>query len=64
MASREADPVGMTDIADRLGVKQQTVIMWKLRGVLPPHRWEVSGRPAWDWNRDIVPWAKDTGRLD
>lgn len=53
----------MLEIAERLGVKQNTVAIWKVRGVLPIHRWTVSGNPAWDWWRDIEPWARRTGRL-
>lgn len=49
------------EIADRLGVKQQTVAMWKYRGILPEPQWIVSGMPAWDW-KDIERWAKETGR--
>ena len=57
-----ADPVGTADIAERLGVKQQTVAMWKYRGLLPEPRWTVSGLPAWEWS-DIEKWAKSTGRI-
>lgn len=54
-------PVGLVEIADRLGVKRATVDQWKLRGLLPEPRWTVGGRPAWAW-RDIEQWAEDTGR--
>lgn len=57
-----ADPVGLSDIADRLGVKRQTAKDWKLRGLLPPPKWVVGGRPAWDWPQ-IEKWARKTGRL-
>ena len=56
-------PVGGKEVADRLGVKRETVAMWKLRGLLPPPRWTISGEDAWDWTEDIEPWAKRTGRL-
>jgi predicted DNA-binding transcriptional regulator AlpA len=56
------EPVGLIEIAERLGVKRATVDMWKLRGLLPPAKWTVGGRPAWDW-ADIMAWAKETGRL-
>lgn len=56
------DPVGSTDIADRLGVQPQTVAMWRYRGVLPEPSWFVSGMPVWNWP-DVVRWAKETGRL-
>lgn len=55
-------PVGIQEIAERLGVKRATVDQWKLRGLLPPPRWTVGGRPAWAW-LDIEDWAEQTGRL-
>lgn len=60
---RTAEPVGGLEVADRLGVKRRTVATWKIRGLLPPARWTVSGEDAWDWAEDIEPWAKQTGRL-
>jgi hypothetical protein len=59
----DADPVGAVDIARRLKVADATVKQWQWRGELPPHRWSVSGRPAWDWNVDVVPWATATRRF-
>lgn len=56
------EPVGLAEIAERLGVKQQTAQMWRHRNLLPPPRWQVSRQPAWDW-QDIQRWAKTTGRL-
>jgi hypothetical protein len=57
-----ADPVGSADIAKRLGLKRQTVAVWRKRHRdFPEPRWEVSGQPAWDW-QDIVPWLAATGR--
>lgn len=61
MPPNNCDPVGSSDIAERLGVAEQTVKTWKLRGVLPPPRWTVSGRPCWNW-ADIAKWASETGR--
>jgi ParB family chromosome partitioning protein len=58
----DADPVGVADIADRLGVKAQTVAQWKLRGLLPAPRWTVSGMAVWQW-ADVADWARSTGRL-
>jgi hypothetical protein len=55
------DPVGVMEIAERLGVKRQTVAMWKLRGLLPEPKGVVSGQPAWDYP-DVLSWAKQTGR--
>lgn len=57
------DPVGVVDIAERLGVKRQTVAMWNLRGLLPPPEWMVSKAPCWNWP-DVERWARETGRLD
>jgi predicted GIY-YIG superfamily endonuclease len=59
----EALPVGALEVAGFLGVKRETVAMWKLRGLLPSARWTVSGEDAWDWHEDIKPWAQQTGRL-
>lgn len=56
-----ADPVGLAEMADRLGVARQTAKQWRLRGVLPEPKWTVSGSPAWDW-QDIERWARQTGR--
>lgn len=57
------DPVGISDIARRLGVQRDTVQKWRTRGLLPAPRWVVGGRPAWSWSEDIEPWARTTGRL-
>lgn len=58
----ECEPVGTLDIADRLGVKKETVAMWRYRGLMPEPQWSVSKQPAWNWP-DIEQWAKETGRL-
>ena len=55
-------PVGAAEIAARLGVKPQTVHMWRHREIMPEPRWTVSGQPAWEW-REIEAWARRTGRL-
>ncbi len=59
----DLDPVGLTEIADRLDVGRQTAQNWRTRGVLPEPRWNPSAGPLWDWLLDIVPWARETGRL-
>lgn len=61
MKAEPCDPVGSDDIADRLGVKRQTVAMWRYRSLLPAPKWTVSGRPCWNWP-DVLAWAKETGR--
>lgn len=56
------DPVGIKEIAERLGVKRQTVDVWLQRRLLPDATWIVGGRPAWNWS-EIERWARKTGRL-
>ena len=60
---QSCEPVGALEVAGRLGVRRETVAMWKQRDLLPPARWTVSGQDAWDWNEDILPWATATRRL-
>ncbi len=43
------DPVGVLEIAERLGVGNVTVAQWKARGFLPSPKWTISGQDAWDW---------------
>jgi hypothetical protein len=59
---QDCDPVGVAEIARRLGVKRQTAGMWRVRQLLPPPRWTISGQPAWNWP-DVEAWARETGRL-
>ena len=61
-ATLESFPVGAAEIAERLGVRAQTVHTWRQRKLMPEPRWTVSGQPAWDWV-EIEEWAKRTGRL-
>lgn len=56
------DIVGIKEIAERLGVKQQTAAAWRYRELLPPEEGTVSGSPAWTW-ATIEEWARATGRL-
>lgn len=57
-----ADPVGMVEVAQRLGVAYRTVVTWGNRKVLPARDYTVGGRPAWEW-ATIRAWAEETGRL-
>lgn len=56
------DIVGLKEIAERLGRKQQTAAAWRYRGLLPPEEGTVSGAPAWSWST-IERWARETRRL-
>ena len=57
------EPVGPSEIAERLGIALSTAQAWGQRQVLPPLRWRVSGVPVWNW-ADVAAWAVETGRLD
>jgi len=61
-ATLQSFPVGAAEIAERLGVRAQTVHTWRQRKLMPEPRWTVSGLPTWDWN-EIEEWARRTGRL-
>lgn len=54
--------VGVKEMAERRGVKQQTAAAWGYRGLLPPPEGTVSGYSAWRWVT-IYRWARRTGRL-
>lgn len=54
-------PVGIPEIAEKLGVKRATVDQWIQRNLLPPPDWTVGGRPAWNWV-NIRRWAEENGR--
>ena len=57
-----ADPVGIADIAGRLGRPRQTVKQWNGRGWLPPPKWHASGLPLWEW-REVERHLRKTGRI-
>lgn len=59
----DVQPVGIKEIADRLGVKRRTVDQWLQRNLMPEPRWTIGGRPAWDW-ADVELWAMSTNRLE
>lgn len=57
------DPVGVLEIAERLGVQDRSVHMMIRRGRLPVPDYEtINGSRAWNW-RTILWWAGETGRL-
>lgn len=58
----DLDIVGIKEMAERLGVRQQTAAAWRHRNLLPPQEGTVSGAPAWSW-ATIERWAQETGRL-
>lgn len=59
----ECDPVGIPDIAERLGVAATTPHQWKTRGLLPAPDYTISGIVlAWDW-RKVLRWAGLNGRI-
>jgi len=58
------EPVGIVEIADRLGVTRSAVDRWRQRDIgFPAPTWTVGGRPAWAW-QSVAEWATATGRHD
>lgn len=53
----EVEPVGLVEIADRLGVPRGQLDVMRHRGQMPEPRWTVGGRPAWDWSTIEGWWA-------
>lgn len=51
------EPVGIVEIAERLGYPRPTIDQWRARGIFPEPKGLVGGRPAWDWP-DIQAWAQ------
>lgn len=57
------DVVGMSEIAELLGVARNTAYGWSRRRLLPPPDYpKVNGHQAWKAST-ILAWARDTGRL-
>jgi predicted site-specific integrase-resolvase len=56
------DLLGVAEIAALLGVRGQTVSVWRRRGQLPAP--DVTVKAADLWLREtVVEWAKRTGRM-
>lgn len=63
-------PVGIADVAGRLGVSVNTVMGWRRRSAkewvnvpsFPDSNGQISGREWWWWKR-VEDWARETGRL-
>lgn len=66
--SPASEPVGVADIARRLGVRPGTVHAWTHRfgqpyfPEFPGPEWVIGGQRLWEW-RDIEEWAVSTGRV-
>lgn len=57
------DPVGVLEMAVRLGIQDRSVHMIRRRGQLPaPDYDSVNGSRAWEWST-ILWWAGETDRL-
>ena len=57
------DPVGVLEMATRLGIQDRSVHMIRRRGQLPrPDYEQVNGSRAWEWST-ILWWAGETDRL-
>ena len=58
-----SDLVGSAEIAERLGVVRETVLLWRRRPVDFPEP-VATLQQAMDWNwRDVEAWARSSGRL-
>jgi hypothetical protein len=68
--ARDVEPVGLAEIAQRLGYPVDTVRVWRgrsLRGELrvpfpEAQPTTVSGYPWWNWT-SVWEWAEATGRV-
>jgi hypothetical protein len=55
------DLVDINLIAERLGVRLDTVNKWRHREILPAPDYPELASPVWDWET-IRKWAEETGR--
>jgi hypothetical protein len=63
VAATMADPVGIIELSERLGVKLPTGHTWRNRGILPPPDYtSINGSRAWEWHT-ILKWAGETGHI-
>lgn len=62
VASPCGDPVGVQEIAERLGLESRSVHMIGRRGQLPEPDFTTNGFRAWEWAK-ILWWAGETERL-
>ena len=57
------DPVGLNQIAERLGVPRATVDTWRHRGQLPEPELTLGPRQLlWEWAA-VEAWAREAGHL-
>ncbi len=58
-----ADPVGVREIAERLGASRKTVWKWTNQGIFPDAEYPaVNTFPAWEWET-VLRWVGDSRRL-
>lgn len=57
------EPVGLDEIARRIGVNKGTLTAMRGRGQLPKERGTLSARAPWWYWGDLVPWAVERGYL-
>lgn len=55
------DIVGVAELALRLGVRPNTIAVWRSRGQLLPPDLELAMGPVWLWER-VEEWARATGK--
>lgn len=56
------DLVSTAEIAERLGVKKNTVHQWRYRNLFPAPDWQLSIGPVWKWST-VKWWAIETERI-
>ncbi len=61
MTDPDCTPLDVSGVAERMGVKVDTVWKWRYRQVMPGEDGLVSGQPWW-WPETLRVWAAQTGR--